>query len=86
MSGNNGNTPIKDDPVKLEPHSTDAEEAVLGSILINPDAYDEASAIITREMFFIERNGMVWGAIKRLVDRNEEVDNVTVVSLGFHPV
>lgn len=79
MNGNNGNAPIKDDPAKLQPHSTNAEEAVLGSILINPDAYNEASAIITREMFFIERNGMVWSAIKRLVERNEEVDNVTVV-------
>jgi replicative DNA helicase len=79
MNGNNGNGTAPD-PVRLAPQSEEAEEAVLGGILINPAAYQEASAIISREMFWNERRSMIWDAITRLSKRGEEIDNVTVVA------
>jgi replicative DNA helicase len=61
------------------PHSVEAEEAVLGSILLNPDALIEIDPPLTVDDFFIVRNGWVWEAFMRLRSRNEEIDNVTVV-------
>lgn len=80
MTGANGNSAApKDDPVLFAPHSVKAEEAVLGGIMLNPDAYGEAAAVLSSEMFFIVRNGWVWDAMTRLTKRAEEIDNVTVV-------
>jgi len=63
----------------MAPHSVDAEEAVLGSILINPDAYYEVAPFLQAEDFFIVRNAWVWEAITRLHERGEQIDYVTVV-------
>lgn len=64
---------------RMAPHSIEAEEAVLGSILLNPDALFEVAPFLSADDFFIVRNGWVWEAIMRLHERNEEIDNVTVV-------
>ncbi|MBN1564997.1 MAG: replicative DNA helicase [Anaerolineae bacterium] len=66
-------------PDRMAPHSIEAEEAVLGSILLNPDALFEVASFLSADDFFIVRNGWVWEAIMRLHERNEEIDNVTVV-------
>jgi replicative DNA helicase len=66
-------------PDQLAPHSVEAEEAVLGSVLINPDALFEVASFLQPDDFFIVRNGWVWEAILRLQERNEQIDYVTVV-------
>ncbi len=65
-------------PDRMVPHSVEAEEAVLGSILINPDALLEVSSFLQAEDFFIERNAWVWEAIQRVNQRNEQIDHVTI--------
>ncbi len=66
-------------PEKIAPHSIEAEEAVLGSILINPDALFEVASFLMAEDFFIVRNGWVWGAIFAVHERNDAVDSLTVI-------
>jgi replicative DNA helicase len=63
----------------MAPHSVEAEEAVLGSILINPEALFEVASFLQTDDFFIVRNSWVWEAIQRLHDRGEQIDYVTVV-------
>lgn len=70
-------TPIH--PEQMVPHSVEAEEAVLGSILINPDAFYEVAPFLQAEDFFIVRNAWVWEAITRLHERGEQIDYLTVV-------
>ena len=69
-------TPLR--PDQMAPHSVEAEEAVIGSVLLNPDVFNEV-AYLNPGDFFIVRNGWVWEAITALRDRNEDVDFVTVV-------
>ncbi|MBN1201815.1 MAG: replicative DNA helicase [Anaerolineae bacterium] len=66
-------------PDRMAPHSVEAEEAVLGSILINPDALFEVASFLQADDFFIVRNGWVWEAILRIQQRDEEIDYVTVI-------
>lgn len=66
-------------PDRMAPHSVEAEEAVLGSVLINPDALFEVASFLQVDDFFIVRNGWVWEAMIRLQERNEQIDYVTVV-------
>lgn len=63
--------------VQLAPHSQEAEEALIGSVLVNPEAYYVAEHI-TPEHFFIVRHGYVWEAITRLSDRRDEIDFVSI--------
>jgi replicative DNA helicase len=66
-------------PDTIAPHSAEAEEAVLGSILINPDAIFEVAAFLQASDFFIVRNAWIYEAINAVHDRGEAIDNLTVV-------
>ncbi len=66
-------------PDRMAPHSVEAEEAVLGSILINPEALHDVAAFLQPDDFFIVKNSWVWEAILRIQERNEEIDYLTVV-------
>ncbi len=63
---------------KMMPHNTEAEESVLGALLIDPDAIFKVAAYLTPADFYIERNGWVYEAILALHDRREAVDFVTL--------
>lgn len=62
----------------LAPHSVEAEEAVLGAILLNPDVMLELATFLDAESFFILRNSWVWEAMARLMERNDVIDYLTV--------
>lgn len=64
---------------EIAPHSQQAEEALLGSVLINPDAYLEVCDFITSDDFFILRNGWIWEAMERLYNRDDPIEYLTVV-------
>lgn len=60
------------------PFSQEAEEAVLGAVLINPESYLNVATFLTAEDFYILRNAYIWEAFTRIAERNERVDYVTV--------
>lgn len=60
------------------PFSQEAEEAVLGAILINPDSYLTIASFLTADDFFILRHRYIWDALTRISQRNEKPDFVTV--------
>lgn len=60
------------------PFSQEAEEAVLGAILINPDAYLNVASFLKADDFFILRHRHLWDALTRISQRNEKPDFVTV--------
>ena len=62
----------------LAPHSVEAEEALLGAILINPEAITEVIGFLQADDFFILRNSWVWEAMLRIHHRREAIDNLTV--------
>lgn len=62
----------------LIPHSVEAEEAVIGSILINPDAYYDVAQFLRGEDFYIHRNRFIWDAINRLHEARTPVDFLTL--------
>jgi replicative DNA helicase len=45
---------------QLAPHSVEAEEAVLGSVLINPEALFEVLPFLKADDFFIVRHAWLW--------------------------
>uniref|UniRef100_A0A6M3M837 DNA 5'-3' helicase n=1 Tax=viral metagenome TaxID=1070528 RepID=A0A6M3M837_9ZZZZ len=62
---------------RLPPFSESAEEAVLGSILLDGDALNQISAL-TPEDFYRDQNREVYAACLELFRRNEGINQVTV--------
>lgn len=83
--GSSDNDPLPNDPFALSPHSTEAEEATLGSILMNPAALLSLRAFLTADDFFYLRHSWIYEACCRLADREEAIDTRTVaVELRAH--
>ena len=66
---------------RLPPHSIEAEEAVLGSLLIDPDAIFEVSTFLKPESFYREQNRFIYEAIVELYDKREPLDFITLSEL-----
>jgi len=63
---------------RLPPRSLEAEEALLGSLLIDPDALFEVNNCLRPEAFYRTQNRWIYEAILRLSDRREPVDLITL--------
>ena len=61
-------------------HALEAEEAVLGCILINPDAYFEVAPFLKPDDFYLHKHRWIWDAIVRLHDQRLPVDTLTLSS------
>lgn len=63
---------------RLPPQNPEAEEAVLGSLLIDPEAVGKIAPFLKPEDFYRERNGLIYGTMLAIYDRNEPVDFMTL--------
>jgi len=63
---------------KLPPHDIEAEEAVLGSLLVDGEAIHKIAIFLKPEDFYREKNLWVYEACFSLYERNEAIDQVTV--------
>lgn len=60
------------------PHSREAEEAVVGAILINPECYYEVRQTITPDEFYIHRNKWIMQAFDTLIENQTPIDLLTL--------
>jgi replicative DNA helicase len=65
-------------PDKLVPHNVEAEEAVLGSLLIDPEALFRVTPFLKADDFYLQKNAWIYEAILALHERREPVDFVTL--------
>ena len=63
---------------RLPPHSTEAEEAILGSLLIDPDAIFEVASFLRPEAFYRVHNRWIYDSILTLSERREPIDFITL--------
>jgi replicative DNA helicase len=60
------------------PHSREAEEAVIGAVLINPEVYYDLAQFLQPDDFYIHRLRFIWEAYVRLQERRVPLDSLTV--------
>lgn len=64
---------------RMPPHSEEAEQAVLGALLISPlDTFDKIAEIVVEHDFYKESHRVIFRAIGSLVSENSNPDIVTV--------
>ena len=63
---------------KLLPHDLEAEEAVVGSMLIDGDSFLQVAPLLKAEDFYREKNQICYSACVALFQRDEAIDQVTL--------
>ena len=65
---------------KLPPQNLEAERSVLGAILIDKDSIEKVVDILRPEDFYSRQNQLIYGAMIRLLEKNEPIDILTVTN------
>jgi len=63
---------------QMVPHSREAEEAVVGSVLVNPETYYDVAQFLLPDDFYIHRHRWIWETFTRLHERRQPIDLLTV--------
>src|SRR6202521_5850929 len=77
-------TPLREpdlDRVPQPPSNTEAEQALLGAILINNAAYGRVSEFLAPEHFGNAVHGRIYAAIGKLLDRGQIADPIRLKNL-----
>ncbi|WP_339805105.1 replicative DNA helicase [uncultured Marinobacter sp.] len=64
--------------IKMPPHSVEAEQAVLGGLMLDNRRFDEVSEVITAIDFYRQEHRLIYGAVERLAADSEPLDVVTL--------
>ncbi len=64
--------------LKIPPNNEEAEQSVLGAILIDKDAITTVSSIISPSDFYNPINGIVFGAMLSLYEKGKPIDILTL--------
>src|SRR5512143_1046076 len=60
------------------PHSREAEEAVVGAVLINPEVYYDVAQFLQADDFYIHRHRWIWEAFASLHEQRVPIDLLTI--------
>ncbi len=60
------------------PHNREAEEAVVGAVLINPEVFFDLAQFLRAEDFYIVRHRWIWEAFTRLHEKRVPLDFLTI--------
>jgi replicative DNA helicase len=63
---------------RIPPHSSEAEESIVGACLLERQAHDRVASLIGPDDFYIERNARIYAAMSDLAEHGLPLDVVTV--------
>ncbi len=75
----NRNAPLYENGGRIPPHDKDLEEAVLGALMLEKDAYSNVCDLLKPESFYEPANGKIYEAIQTLGAAQQPIDMLTVV-------
>ncbi len=72
---------MSDELSRKLPFSLIAEQSLLGSILVDPEALNEVAEILTSEDFYLTEHAQIYTAMHELFLINKEIDVVTLIDM-----
>src|SRR3972149_354096 len=63
---------------KIPPQNTEAEQSILGSLLIDKDAIIKVADILSADDFYRDDHGEIYKAILKLFEKRKPIDVVTL--------
>ena len=64
--------------VRIQPHNIEAEQALLGALLLNNDIYEQIVSIVQAHHFYDPVHGRIWEAASRRIQKNALASPVTL--------
>jgi len=64
--------------LKVPPHSIEAEQSLLGALLLDNQAFDRVADLVTGEDFYRDDHRRLWRHIARLIEAGKPADVVTL--------
>ena len=66
-------------PDRVPPHNLEAEESVLGSMMLSPEAIADVIEVVRPSDFYRSANAKVFDTLREIYGRGESVDAITAV-------
>lgn len=66
------------------PFSLEAEQSVLGSILIDPECFNAIAGILKSEDFYLDEHSQIYLAMQDMYIKNRDIDIVTLIDTLVH--
>lgn len=63
---------------RVPPQSLESERALLGALLLKPDAIHDVSDLIHPDSFYAEKHRIIFGAMRELAERGEPIDQLSL--------
>jgi len=73
-----GTVDVATEALKVAPHSVEAEQSVLGGLMLDNDAWDKIADAVVEEDFYRRDHRLIFRAISELAARTEPFDVVTL--------
>jgi replicative DNA helicase len=64
--------------LKVPPHSVEAEQSLIGALLLDNQAFDKVADVVTAEDFYRDDHRRIFRHVSRLIEHNRPADMVTV--------
>ncbi|HSA90593.1 MAG TPA: replicative DNA helicase [Burkholderiales bacterium] len=65
--------------LRLPPHSVEAEQSLLGALLLDNQAFDRVADLVSAQDFYRDDHRRIWRHIARLIEASRPADVVTVL-------
>ena len=65
-------------PVKVPPHSIEAERSVLGGLMLANEAWDEVASRLTADDFYLPDHRVIYRCMESLADTKRPLDIITI--------
>ncbi len=66
--------------IRQMPVSIEAEQALLGSIIIRPESFDKIGGMVEAEDFYLEEHKHIYSALVKMYTQSKMIDTVTLVN------
>ena len=70
--------PLSENLARKLPFSLEAEQSVLGSILIDPEILGDVATLLKGEDFYLEEHREIYSAMQKLFLQNRDIDPVVL--------
>jgi replicative DNA helicase len=64
----------------VPPNAIEIEEALIGGLLLDPDAFDRIRETINQKSFYVPAHGDIWKTIEQVASANQPIDLLTVTA------
>ena len=64
--------------LKTPPHSRDAEQSLLGGLLLDAQTWDQVAGMFTKDDFYLPEHRLIFEAMFKVSERNRPLDVLTL--------